>query len=254
VKPSKHMNHISEPSLLRLQKFIAHAGVASRRQSEELIASGRVKVNGEIVREMGLKVDPAVDRVEVDGKVIERERRVYIMLNKPRGFITTVSDARGRQTVMDLLPSVRERVYPVGRLDADTLGLLLFMNDGKLAFRLTHPSYQVTKVYRALVRGRVDANTLAQMRAGVKLEDGMAVPSGVRVLQRKGDSTLLELKLEEGRKREVKRICFKVGHPVLRLERTGFAFLSLKGLPRGHARMLSSKEVAGLKQLVGLQP
>ncbi len=239
--------------LIRLQKALADAGVASRRAGEKLIASGRVKVNGLVVTSLGSKVDPRTDTIEVDGKAIEKaERKRYIMLNKPAGYVTTVSDPRGRKTVLDLLAGVEERVYPVGRLDYDTEGLLLLTNDGPLTFALTHPSRGVEKRYLALVEGIPGDEALTRLKAGVILADGPTAPARVRLLRAKEGQALLEIAIHEGRTRQIRRMCEAIGHPVLHLSRTHFGGLSLGKLPAGRSRGLSEKEVDLLRKNAGL--
>jgi pseudouridine synthase len=234
----------------RLQKVLAAAGVASRRKCEELIAAGRVRVNGEVVTAMGIKVSPQ-DRIEVDGIPVKRdEAMVYYILNKPAGYITTVRDTHGRPTVMSLVPATT-RVFPVGRLDMDTQGLLLLTNDGELANALLHPSAQVDKVYRVTVAGQVREQAIAMLEKGVQLEEGRTAPAKVRVLGYRDGRTRLELTIHEGRKRQVKRMFQAVGHRVLKLERIKFAFLTLSGLERGKYRTLTDEEVQGLKKISG---
>ncbi|MCG0278905.1 MAG: rRNA pseudouridine synthase [Thermanaeromonas sp.] len=240
--------------LMRLQKYLAQAGIASRRRAEELIRAGRVKVNGETVTTMGFKVEPGRDAVEVDGKIVELEtKKVYYLLYKPAGYVSTARDPQGRPKVVDLLQGVRERVYPVGRLDYDTEGLLLLTNDGDLTLRLTHPRYGVPKTYEALVEGIPDAQDLSRLAKGVKLEDGWTSPAKVRLLWARKGRALLELTLREGRKREVRRMCKAVGHPVIKLKRTKMAFLTLKGLKPGEYRELTEEEVERLYKTVGLK-
>lgn len=232
----------------RLQKALAAAGVASRRKCEELIAAGRVKVNGEVVTAMGVKVTPQ-DLLEVDGIPVKRnEALVYYILNKPAGYITTVRDTHGRPTVMSLVPD-SPRVFPVGRLDMDTQGLLLLTNDGDLAHALLHPSAQVDKVYRVTVAGQVQEQEVKLLERGVQLEDGRTAPAKVRILGYRDGRTRLELIIHEGRKRQVKRMLQAVGHRVLKLERIKFAFLTLSGLERGQYRTLTAEEVQGLKKI-----
>ncbi|WP_173298455.1 pseudouridine synthase [Thermanaeromonas sp. C210] len=239
---------------MRLQKFLAQAGVASRRSAEDLIRAGRVKVNGNTVTAMGVKVEPGRDLVEVDGREVKwNGEKVYYLLYKPPGYVTTLYDPQGRPKVIDLLKGVKKRVFPVGRLDYDTEGLLLLTNDGELNLRLTHPRYGVTKTYRALVKGVPDRQALHKLATGVKLEDGMTAPAEVKLLRLGKDTSILELTLREGRKREVRRMCSAVGHPVLRLKRTKMAFLTLKGLRPGEYRPLTKREVERLYALTGLK-
>jgi len=231
---------------MRLAKYLAHAGVASRRAAEELIAQGRVAVDGEVV------TDPARDvsetsRVEVDGRALAgAEPRVVYIVNKPLGVVCTARDPHGRPTVVELVPARGLRLYPVGRLDVDSSGLILLSNDGELANRLTHPRYEVPKTYLARVGGgRVGEGALRALRGGVTLQDGPTAP--VRVRRVKAD--LLELTIHEGRNRQVRRMCEAVGHPVLALERVAFGPLRLNGLAPGAYRRCSDAEVECLRTL-----
>lgn len=231
-----------------MQKVLAAAGVASRRKCEEIIAAGRVSVNGQIVTAQGIKVGP-VDEVALDGKQIQRaEAHVYYLLNKPAGYVTTVADTHGRPTVIDLVPKT-PRVYPVGRLDLDTAGLLLLTNDGELTNALLHPSREVEKIYRVVAAGQVSDAAMAQLAAGIELEDGLTAPAAVKLKERSPRRTVLEITIHEGRKRQVKRMFLAAGHRVLQLERIGFAFLTLSGLERGKYRNLCGREIQGLKKL-----
>ncbi|MGG0936070.1 pseudouridine synthase [Brevibacillus centrosporus] len=234
----------------RLQKVLAHAGVASRRHCEELIVQGHVQVNGKVVRELGTRVDPQADHILVHGRPIQTEQHVYLMLHKPTGVITSVSDPRGRRVVTDLLKEIKERVYPVGRLDYDTSGLLLLTNDGELANRLAHPSYEIDKVYRAWVKGVPSPDKVKRLATGISLEDGMTSPGEARLLETAParDKALVELTIHEGRNRQVRRMCDAIGHPVLTLERIRLGFLTLEGLSAGQYRHLTSSEVEKLKQ------
>jgi 23S rRNA pseudouridine2605 synthase len=229
---------------MRLGKYLAHAGVASRRAAEELVFTGRVTVGGEVVRDPARDVGDG-DAVAVDGRAVALERRhVVYALNKPAGYVSTAHDPQGRPTVVALVDS-RERLYPVGRLDADTTGLLLLTNDGELAHRLTHPSYEVPRVYRAQVRNPpVREPALRRLREGVLLDDGMTAPAGVRRLT----PDRLEITLREGRKRQVRRMCEAVGHRVVRLERVAFGPLRLGDLPLGRHRLLKAAEVEALRR------
>lgn len=234
---------------MRLAKYLAHMGVASRRKSEEIIAGGRVKVNGRIVIEQGFKIDPDNDLLELDDQIIKEEKRVYILLYKPGGYISSVSDPQGRPTVIDLLRDVNLRVYPVGRLDFDTEGLLLLTNDGDFANLMMHPRYEMKKKYEAWVQANVKSNGLRLLQEGILLDDGMTSPAIVRIIKRDNDKTLLEIEIHEGRKRQVKRMCAGIGHPVLSLKRTTFSFLTLKGLDPGEYRYLNPNEVKKLRQI-----
>jgi len=234
----------------RLHKFLAHAGVASRRHSEELIAAGRVTVNGRVVTELGCSVDPQRDEIRVDGELInEKEDKVYLVLNKPKGYLSTVSDPYRRPTVLDLIPDIKERVYPVGRLDFDTEGLLLLTNDGELANLLTHPRYQIPKTYRVEVRGVIDEESLDKLSRGVELEDGRTAEAEVELLSSDPRGSVFLLTLREGRKREVKRMCEAVGHPVLALKRISIGDINLEGLRSGDYRRLTREEIKKLRQI-----
>lgn len=236
----------------RLQKFLARSGVGSRRRCEELIAAGLVRVNGRVVREMGFKVDPGRDRVEVRGKEVKPEKKVYLLLYKPRGVVTTLRDPQGRRTVLDLLDGVGERVYPVGRLDYDTEGLLLLTNDGSLAWALTHPRHGVPKTYLARVKGVPSAGSLRQMAAGLPLDDGLTSPARVRLRRVCDGDAFLEITICEGRNRQVRRMCEYIGHPVKSLKRIRIGPLTLDGLRPGQFRRMSRQEVLRLKKYVGL--
>lgn len=238
----------------RLARFLAHAGVASRRHAEVLIAEGRVQVNGATVTTQGTRIDPARDRVLVDGKPVQAsERLVYIMLHKPAGYVSTASDPQGRPTVLDLLPEElrRMRVYPVGRLDIDTSGLLLLTNDGDFALKLAHPRYVQEKHYEALIRGYPNVAALNQLRRGVDIleDDGSThrtAPARVRVLRQEGGNVWLAITLHEGRKRQIRRMLAAVGYPVLQLQRSGVGALTLRGVAVGSWRYLSAEEVGEL--------
>lgn len=236
----------------RLQKVLAQAGIASRRRAEELIIAGRVKVDGVTIDTLGARVDPETQTIAVDGVPIAQEEQVTYILHKPLGAVSTVHDPHGRLTVRHILKDVSERVYPIGRLDADTSGVLLLTNEGELSFRLTHPSFEVPKVYHATVQGHVNEATMQHMASGVELEDGLTAPAGVRALWRRAGSTQLELNIHEGRNRQVRRLCAAVGHPVVSLCRVKFAFLSLDGLRPGDYRRISTAELRKLRDLVGL--
>ncbi len=228
---------------MRLQKYMAQCGVASRRHAEELIRLGKVKVNGRTVTEMGVLVSPK-DKVEVSGKAINKEKRmVYIMLNKPSGYVTTVSDPEGRRTVLDLIEGVEERIYPVGRLDYDTTGLLILTNDGSFSYASTHPGKETTKTYNAEILGMPSNETLHALRRGVSLDGRPTAPADVEVIEIKDKSAVLKIVIHEGRNRQVKRMCEAVGHPVLRLKRTAVGRLSLGDLKLGEWRYLSPQEV-----------
>jgi 23S rRNA pseudouridine2605 synthase len=231
---------------MRLAKYLAHSGVASRRAAEELVAAGRVTVAGERARDPALDVDEG-SGVKVDGRPVAPEPREVHVLNKPIGVVSTARDTHGRQTVTELVPSAR-RLYPVGRLDADSSGLLLLTNDGELAEQLTHPRYGVEKVYRAEVRpSPVPEKALARLRDGVELEDGRTAPARVRELR----PGLLEVAIAEGRNRQVRRMAEAVGHRVISLERVALGPLRLAGLAPGESRLLGDTEVERLREAAG---
>ena len=233
---------------MRLAKYLAEAGIASRRKAEEFIVQGRVKVNGLLVQEKGYIINPDLDRVEFEGRIITREKKVYILLHKPAGYISSVFDPQGRPTVMDLLKDITLRVYPVGRLDFDTEGLLLLSNDGEFTNLMIHPRYEMTKTYQALVEGKPDKKSLQMLREGIQLDDGLTAPAQVNILEAYKDKTLLEIEIHEGRKRQVKRMCQAIGHPVISLKRNAFGFLKLQGVALGKYRFLTPVEVNKLKQ------
>jgi 23S rRNA pseudouridine2605 synthase len=234
----------------RLQKVLARGGIGSRRRAEEVIAAGRVTVNGATVRELGVKVDPARDLVAVDGMTVGREAPEYWMLNKPPGVITTVTDPWGRPTARDLVPSTA-RVYPVGRLDADSAGLLIFTNDGEAAYRLTHPRHNVEKEYRVLVDRRPDTEALRRLRRGIELDGQRTAPANVHVDREDASGVWLTFVLHEGRKRQVRRMCEAVGHPVRALIRVRVGPIVLGGLAEGSARPLSPSERQALRRATG---
>jgi pseudouridine synthase len=236
---------------LRLQKIISQAGVASRRAAEKLIAEGRVTVNGETVTEMGTKADPTRDDIRVDGRRIKSTERLrYILLYKPAGYVTTRSDPQRRRTVIDLLRGVREYVYPVGRLDYDTQGLLLLTNDGDLAARLTHPRHQVERTYEASVAGMPDDEAINRLRRGIPLDGRRTLPADVILVNkgRRDQKGVLIITIREGRNRQVRRMLEAVGHPVESLRRIRFGPLGVRGLKPGEWRELSELEVEKLKK------
>ena len=232
----------------RLQKILAQAGVASRRKCEELIASGQVEVNGVTVTELGTKADPAQDIITVNGKPIRNEKKVYLMLNKPKGVITSAADPEGRKIVTDYLKGIKERVYPVGRLDYDTEGLLLLTNDGEFANLLTHPKHHVPKTYWATVKGVPHGSELDKLKQGIMLEDGMTHPAEVEYKDVDTDKneSVISITIYEGRNRQVRRMFEAISHPVIRLKRITFGDLQLQNLKRGVYRHLTKDEVEGL--------
>ncbi|HIW58179.1 MAG TPA: rRNA pseudouridine synthase [Firmicutes bacterium] len=236
--------------LVRLQKYLAGCGVASRRKSEDIIRSGRVSVNGEIVREMGVQIDEENDVITLDGSVVKPEKKmVYVMLNKPAGFVTTASDEKGRQTVMDLVADIPVRIYPVGRLDYDTEGLLLMTNDGDLTYKITHPKNNVEKTYVAEVAGNMNMGTITSLRNGVYIDGVRTSPAKVEVLGATQLGTKMEITIHEGRNRQVRRMFEAVGCKVKRLKRTKEAGLNLGHVPLGRWRKLTESEVNMLKKI-----
>jgi 23S rRNA pseudouridine2605 synthase len=235
----------------RLHKFLSRAGVASRRLAEEWIRAGRVAVNGVVITEMGVKIDPDQDSVQVDGRPVRPPaERVTVMVHKPYGYIATTYDPQGRRVVTDLLRgAVKERLYPVGRLDYDATGLLLLTNDGDLAYRLTHPSYQVPRIYRLTVVGEVSQETLRRLANGITVGDRTVSAIG-EVKKQEAGKTVLEVMVREGRYHLVKRLMLQVGHPVIKLKRIAFGPLHLGTLPRGDFRLLTREEVEALKTKV----
>ncbi|WP_312474421.1 23S rRNA pseudouridine(2605) synthase RluB [Neobacillus sp.] len=234
----------------RLQKVIARAGIASRRKSEELIKEGRVKVNGKVVTELGLKVTSS-DKIEVNGIQIEKEEPVYFLLYKPRGVISSVSDEKGRKVVTDFFSNFKERIFPVGRLDYDTSGLLLLTNDGEFANLLMHPSNEIEKVYVAKTKGIPLPENLRKLQKGIRLEDGKTAPAKVKMLSgdKKKQTAIVEISIHEGRNRQVRRMFEAIGHDVMKLKRERYGFLTLNGLKAGEARELTPHEVKQLRAL-----
>ena len=240
--------------LERLQKILSHAGISSRRAAEELITAGRIAVNGRVVTELGTRADPGQDRITLDGKVVRSEAgRIYILLNKPVGYVTTLKDPQGRPVVTELLKGVKERVYPVGRLDYNTEGLLLLTNDGEMANSLAHPRHEVEKEYLVRVRGSVSPDQLLDLAAGVELVDGRCAPAAVKPVRESENNTWLSITIHEGRYRQVRRMCEAVGLFVVRLKRTRYATLETGGLKPGEYRMLTPAEVDGLSVLCKLK-
>lgn len=238
----------------RLQKVMAQAGVASRRKAESMITDGEVKVNGKVVKELGTKVTDK-DTIIVNGFPISKEEHVYYLLYKPRGVVTTVKDDKKRKTVLDFFENVSERIYPVGRLDYDTSGLLLLTNDGELDNRLTHPKYEFEKKYVAKVKGIVSNNDLKQLRVGVMIDDKKSAPAKVKLIKTNEDAktSIVSLTIHEGRNHQVKKMMSAVGHSVMKLSRESYGFLTLQGLQPGEWRRLKPHEVEELKKKVGLK-
>lgn len=242
-----------EEKLERLQKFLAEAGVASRRRAEELIAQGKVKVNGRVVTEMGLKIDPEKDEVSyLDRKISKKDTKlVYLMLHKPVGYVTTAKEQFGRPAVVDLIKGVNARIFPVGRLDYDTSGLLLLTNDGDLTYKLTHPKHDVEKTYIAKLYGVPDEGALQKFRRGVVIDGRKTKPAKIQILEREKDGRFctVEIVIHEGRNRQVRKMCESIKHPVAQLQRVATGELKLGDLPKGKYRHLTEKEIRYLKRL-----
>lgn len=235
---------------MRINKYIASCGVASRRKAEELINAGRVKVNGKIINELSFQVDENNDRVEVDEKLIGLEARlVYIMLNKPEGYVTTVKDQFDRKSVIDLVKDVGERVYPIGRLDYETSGLLLLTNDGDLTYKLTHPKHEVDKTYIATLKGIPTLNEMKNFENGLYIEDYKTAPAKIKILKKNEEKNycVCEIKIHEGRNRQVRKMCRAINHPVMNLRRKAMGKIVLKNVEIGQYRYLTQEEIDYLK-------
>lgn len=232
----------------RIQKVLAAAGYGSRRACEALVLEGHVQVNGQQINELPLLVDPAVDDIRIDGRRYKTARRVYFLLHKPKGVLCTNQDPAGRVRAIDLLPGVKQRVYPVGRLDASSTGLLLMTNDGELAEYLTHPRYGIEKTYEATVAGHISTEMTEKLKTGVWLAEGKTQAARVKILHRGRQHSSLEIKLREGRNRQVRRMLARLGHKILKLKRTRIGRLSIKGLSPGSFRALSRAEIDMLRQ------
>lgn len=244
---------LDEDGRIRIQKLLALAGVASRRRSEELMLDGLVEINGEVVTRLGTKVDPARDVIRVDGKRLPPiSEKVYLVLNKPRGVVSTMSDPEGRRTLQDLVAGRPERLFHVGRLDTDTSGLIILTNDGDFAHRLAHPSYEVDKTYVAEVRGELFPRIRKQLLAGVTLEDGPVTVTAARIVEATPAKSIIELTIHEGRNRIVRRLLDHVGHPVTRLTRTRIGPITLGRLGVGELRELTTDELGELLDVTQL--
>ncbi len=229
---------------VRLQKYIAQCGIASRRKAEEFIAAGRIAIDGVVVREMGIRIVPGENAVTFDDKpVLAEEKLVYYLLNKPKGYVTTLSDPQGRPTVTSLIKKSNVRLFPVGRLDLDTEGALLLTNDGVLAQKIQHPSHGIEKTYEALVRGCPQKARISQLEKGIFLEDKQTAPATVSVISRVGANCLMRIIIHEGRKRQVKKMFAFIGNPVLQLKRTAYGKLNLGRIPLGKYRQLNPSEL-----------
>ena len=234
---------------MRLQKYMAKCGVASRRKSEKMISEGRVTINGSVVRELGTMINPKKDVIRVNNRRIKVEtNNVYIMLNKPRGYVTTLKDKHNDKIVLDLIDGIEERIFPVGRLDADTSGLLLMTNDGDLAYKLTHPSYEVPKKYIALVEGIPNNKKLNRFRKGLRIDGRLTSRAYVKIIKKNKETSILEISIHEGRNRQIRKMCEYIRHPVIELKRTSIGNLNLGNLDIGKWRFLTDKEIEYLNR------
>ena len=234
----------------RLQKVMAHAGVASRRKSEEIIAAGRVKVNGKKVTEMGIKVDPQKDIIEVDGKEISKEKKVYYKLYKPTGYVTTVEDPQGRNTVLDLLNDTNQRIYPVGRLDMDSSGLLILTNDGDLTYKITHPSHEFEKEYEVVVNGKLNSDNLNLFKQGIKLKEGKTSPARIYKINEDSKNTTYKVIIHEGMNRQIRRMFDKLGFNVVSLKRVRIGNITLGSLRPAEYKQISKEDLKDLLRLL----
>jgi len=236
--------------LMRLNKFLAQAGISSRREADKLIAEGRVSVNGQQVENLGVKIDPEKDVVKVDGRKVRKEEgQVYIMLNKPPGFLVTLKDSFGRANIMDLLPSFKKRFFPVGRLDYHSQGLLLLTNDGQLTFRLTHPRFKIKKVYLVRIKGELKPGQISRLEKGIILDGQKTAPARIKIINSTATGLGLRIEIYEGRKREIRRMFEAMGRRVVYLKRIKFGPLALGSLKRGQWRYLTPREISLLKRL-----
>jgi 23S rRNA pseudouridine2605 synthase len=234
---------------MRLQKFLAHCGVASRRKCEEFIKEGMVKVNGELIKELGHKINPQIDIVEFKNiRVYQNEKNIYILLNKPTGYITSVNDQFNRKTIMDLISDVEERIYPVGRLDYDSAGMLIMTNDGAMTYKLTHPKHEIDKEYLVHIQGVPTLEKINNFKNGLKIEDYITSNAEFNIIKINKGNALVSIIIHEGKNRQIRKMCDKIGHPVLSLKRIRIGEVSLGDLPSGKWRFLSETEIAYLKR------
>jgi len=234
----------------RLQKVMSEFGVASRRKCEEMIAAGKVKVNGRFITEQGCKVDIEKDIIEVDGKILKSlDDKLYIILNKPVGCITSVKDQFGRPTVLDLLNGISIRVFPIGRLDYDTEGLIILTNDGDLTYKITHPKHNIDKTYRALVRGEVNQKDVMNFVMGIEIEDYVTAPAKLEIVKYSKGKSIIDITIHEGKNRQVRKMCSAMGHEVIRLKRIRIGEIGLGNLKIGEWRYLSNSEIKYLKNI-----
>lgn len=246
-------NSKDDKKLIRLNKFIADAGICSRRQADALITHGRVKLNGQTITELGIKIDPSIDIIEIDQKRVNtnHQKHIYLILNKPRGILTTVRDPFNRPTVMDLI-DVPERIFPVGRLDQDSEGLLLFTNDGELSNRLIHPKHKIKKLYRVSVTGHPSEADIARLRNGIILDEKKTLPCRIHKIDQDRETTVFEIEIREGRKRQIRRMFQAIGHEVIILKRIQIGPIKLGRLPVGKWRYLRNDEIDALKKEAGI--
>lgn len=238
----------------RLQKILAQAGLGSRRSCEKLILEGRISVNGQIINTLGVKIDTERDTIRFDGKKIKLERKIYLLLNKPTGYVTTLSDPEGRPTITSLLKGVKERVYPVGRLDYNSEGLLFLTNDGELANKLIHPKYKIPKTYLVKFKGKLEEQDIIHLRKGVRLKEGKTLPATVLIEKILPKNTILKMTITEGRNRQIRRMGEVIGHDVLIVKGVQFGHFKLAGLKRGEYVYLEPEEVKrAFKEIVGKQ-
>ncbi len=239
-------------SLVRLQKIISQAGISSRREAERLILEGRVSVNGDVVTELGAKANPLVDDIRLDGKRVKKSlQKVYILLNKPKGCVTTVKDDRGRLTVIDFLKGIKKKIYPIGRLDFNTEGVLLLTNDGDFAYRLAHPRHKIPKTYSVKISGVPTEKEIKKLSDGVVVYKRKTAPAQVILERVTGNNSWLSVTLHEGRKRQIRKMCEIIGHPVIKLKRVKYGFLDLGNLRAGEYRNLGNHEVKKLMGMAG---
>ncbi len=235
---------------MRLQKYMALAGVASRRKSEKIILQGKVKVNGKVIKQLGTKIDPNKDIVMVNDKKIEiEEQNIYIILNKPVGYVTTVKDQFNRKTVLDLIKNVKERIYPVGRLDYDTSGLLLLTNDGDITYKLTHPSYEIDKTYVATVEGTPTKKEMKRFEEGLIIDGYKTSKAKIKIIRKNLNNSILKITIHEGKNRQIRKMCQSINHPVICLKRISMGEIKLGSLETGKWRFLSKKEIQYLKNI-----
>ncbi len=238
---------------IRVQKIIANVGIASRREAEKMIEEGRVTING-VPAKLGDKADPEKDHIKIDGKLlkVKKTENVYIILNKPKKVMCTTNDPEGRQTVLDLLKGIKNRVWPVGRLDYHSEGLVLITNDGELSLRLTHPKYKIEKVYEVKVKDLPDEKKIEKLKKGIWLEDGKTAPCEISFIKKTTENSWFRIILKEGKKRQIRRMFHAIGHDVMKLKRISMGPIKLGKLPVGSFRFLTEREIINLKKLVGL--